>query len=79
MVGLIGMANAPCYVPTKHAVVGITRQVAIDYAKDRIHCNALCPGFVKSAMIDSLIPTDEQEKGLGEWRRYGSDRDEICC
>jgi NAD(P)-dependent dehydrogenase (short-subunit alcohol dehydrogenase family) len=72
MLGLIGLANGPCYVPTKHAVVGITRQVAIDYAKDRIHCNCLCPGFVKSAMIDSLIPTDEHEKGLGEWRLFGS-------
>ena len=68
MLGLIGLAKGPCYVPCKHAVVGITRQVAIDYAKDRIHCNCLCPGFVKSAMIDTLIPTDEHEKGLGEWR-----------
>ena len=30
-------------------------------------------------MIDSLIPTDEHEKGLGEWGPYGSDRGEICC
>ena len=65
MLGLIGLANRPCYVPAKHAVLGIPRQVAINYAKDRIHCNALCPGFVKSAMIDSLIPT-EHEKGLDE-------------
>jgi NAD(P)-dependent dehydrogenase (short-subunit alcohol dehydrogenase family) len=74
MLGLIGLAHGPCYVPAKHAVVGITRQVAIDYAKERIHCNCLCPGFVKSAMIDSLIPTDEHEKGLGELRMRGSVR-----
>jgi hypothetical protein len=43
-----------------------TGRIAIDYAKDRIHCNALYPGFVKSATIDSLIPTDEYEKGRGE-------------
>jgi NAD(P)-dependent dehydrogenase (short-subunit alcohol dehydrogenase family) len=67
MAGLIALQNAPCYVPAKHAVMSITKQVAIDYAKDRIHCNCLCPGFVKSAMIDTLIPTDEHEKGLGEW------------
>lgn len=83
MLGLIGLANGPCYVPAKHTVLGIPRQVAINYAKDRIHCNALCPGFlksamIKSAMIDSLIPT-EHEKGLDEQTCYGSDGGEICC
>jgi NAD(P)-dependent dehydrogenase (short-subunit alcohol dehydrogenase family) len=67
MLGLIGLANGPCYVLVKHVVVGINRQVAVDYAKDRIHSNALCPGFVKSATIDSLIPTDEYGRGLDEW------------
>ncbi len=54
MLGLIGLSNGPCYVPTKHAVVGITKQVAIDYAKDRIHCNALCPGFVERYVLRSF-------------------------
>jgi NAD(P)-dependent dehydrogenase (short-subunit alcohol dehydrogenase family) len=79
MLGLIGPTNGLRSVLAKHAVVGITRQVVIDCAKDRIHCNALCPGFVKSAVIDGLILTDEYEKGFGEWGRYGSDRGEICC
>lgn len=34
------------YCTTKHAVVAMTRQIAIDYAADNIRCNALCPGFV---------------------------------
>ncbi|KAK5124913.1 hypothetical protein LTR85_001103 [Meristemomyces frigidus] len=55
MLGTIGVPNAPCYVPSKHAVVGMTKQMAIDYAKDRIHVNALCPGFVKSPMITTFI------------------------
>lgn len=37
MLGTVGVANAPCYVPSKHAVVGMTKQMAIDYAQDRIH------------------------------------------
>jgi NAD(P)-dependent dehydrogenase (short-subunit alcohol dehydrogenase family) len=49
MLGFIRLANRSCYVSAKHTVVGITRQVAIDYAKDRIHCNAMRPSFVKSA------------------------------
>lgn len=45
---------APAYVPSKHAVVGITRQLAIDYAKDKIHVNCLCPGYVDSPFLSKL-------------------------
>ncbi|MFN5999069.1 MAG: SDR family NAD(P)-dependent oxidoreductase [Paracoccaceae bacterium] len=34
------------YCTTKHAVIAMTRQIAVDYAVDNIRCNALCPGFV---------------------------------
>lgn len=34
------------YATTKHAVVAMTRQIAVDYARDNVRCNALCPGFV---------------------------------
>ena len=34
------------YCTTKHAVIAMTRQIAVDYAGDNIRCNALCPGFV---------------------------------
>ena len=37
MLGLTALANTPAYVPSKFAVVGMTKQMAIDYAKDRIH------------------------------------------
>ncbi len=34
------------YCTTKHAVIAMTRQIALDYAADNVRCNALCPGFV---------------------------------
>jgi NAD(P)-dependent dehydrogenase (short-subunit alcohol dehydrogenase family) len=34
------------YCTTKHAVIAMARQIAVDYASDNIRCNALCPGFV---------------------------------
>lgn len=78
MLGLVGIRGAPCYVPAKHAVVGMTKQIAIDYARDRIHVNALCPGFVKSAMIEDLLLDGEAERGLAEkhpWASLGRPED----
>ena len=48
--GLVGFQRIPAYAASKGAVTNLTRQVALDYAKDRIHCNAICPGFVKTAI-----------------------------
>jgi NAD(P)-dependent dehydrogenase (short-subunit alcohol dehydrogenase family) len=72
MLGLVGLTNGPCYVPTKHGVVGITKSVALDYAKDKIHCNALCPGFVSTAMIDSLTAeSPEMNNALASAHPWG--------
>ncbi|KAK4987897.1 hypothetical protein LTR66_007469 [Elasticomyces elasticus] len=78
MLGLIALPRGPCYVPSKHAVVGMTKQIALDYAQDRIHCNALCPGFVKSPMIASMISSKEGEEGLAAshpWNSLGVPED----
>ncbi len=42
------------YCTTKHAVVAMTRQIAVDYAADNIRCNALCPGFVDTPFNDGF-------------------------
>jgi NAD(P)-dependent dehydrogenase (short-subunit alcohol dehydrogenase family) len=34
------------YATTKHAVIAMARQIAVDYARDNVRCNALCPGFI---------------------------------
>lgn len=45
MLGLVGLQpSAAAYCASKGAVVLLTKQVAVEYAKDKIHCNALCPG-----------------------------------
>ncbi|KAG6359223.1 hypothetical protein INS49_012744 [Diaporthe citri] len=40
------------YCASKGAVSSLTRQVALEYAKHRIHCNAICPGFTDTAMFE---------------------------
>jgi NAD(P)-dependent dehydrogenase (short-subunit alcohol dehydrogenase family) len=44
IVGLISLDATPGYTTSKHAVIGLTKQIAGDYALDKIHCNAICPG-----------------------------------
>ena len=62
----------------KHAVVGMTKQMAIDYAKDRIHINCLCPGFVESPMIAALTSEAQAKEGLAAahpWNALGTPED----
>ncbi|KAL2352012.1 hypothetical protein BJ546DRAFT_850749 [Cryomyces antarcticus] len=52
--GLVAYYGTPSYCASKSAVVGLTKQIALDYGPDRIHCNALCPGFLKTTMTQNL-------------------------
>ncbi|MBN8630233.1 MAG: SDR family oxidoreductase [Rhodobacterales bacterium] len=47
------------YATTKHAVIAMTRQMAVDYARHNVRCNALCPGFVDTPFNDGF----EQQMG----------------
>lgn len=53
--GLIGMPNNVAYCASKHAVVGITRTAALEYARKNIRVNAICPAFTYTPMVDQLI------------------------
>ncbi|KAK3713169.1 hypothetical protein LTR37_008602 [Vermiconidia calcicola] len=78
MLGLITYPNTSCYTPSKHAVVGMTKEMAVDYAKDRIHVNCLCPGFVESPMISSITSKPESRDALAAqhpWNSLGRPED----
>jgi len=53
--GLIGAAGSAAYVPTKYAIVGITRMLATEFGRDRIRVNAVAPGLIWSPATDDRI------------------------
>ncbi|KAF2172899.1 hypothetical protein M409DRAFT_62557 [Zasmidium cellare ATCC 36951] len=76
--GLIAHPNTPAYTTSKHAVVGLTKQLALDYAPDRIHINCVCPGFVQTPMIQHFLTDADnaaQLAGAHPWGALGTPRD----
>ncbi|WP_026638413.1 3-hydroxybutyrate dehydrogenase [Bordetella petrii] len=53
--GLVGSANKSAYVAAKHGVVGLTKVTALETAGTGITANAICPGWVRTALVEKQI------------------------
>lgn len=62
--GLVGMASHIAYSASKHAVVGMTKTLALEYAKVGIRVNAVCPGFTDTSMVEKANLDVEYMEGL---------------
>jgi NAD(P)-dependent dehydrogenase (short-subunit alcohol dehydrogenase family) len=65
--GLMGFSNLPAYVASKHGVVGLTKAVALEYARQGVRINAVCPGNVHTPMLEGFVGGDQAAlQGMGK-------------
>lgn len=53
--GLVGIANIDAYTASKHGILGLTKSAALEYARQGIHINAICPGTCETPMVKHAI------------------------
>lgn len=68
--GLFAGPAAMGYVTTKHALIGLTRSIARDFGKHGVRVNALCPGWVRTAMADEQMDFLVERDGISRDEAY---------
>ncbi len=54
--GLVASPFKSAYVSAKHGIMGLTKTTALEIARDGITCNAICPGYVLTPLVEAQIP-----------------------
>ncbi len=62
--GLVASVNKSAYVAAKHGVVGLTKVVALETAEADITCNAICPGWVLTPLVEQQIEARAEKEGI---------------
>ncbi|WP_312084596.1 3-hydroxybutyrate dehydrogenase [Brevundimonas sp.] len=64
--GLVASPFKSAYVAAKHGIVGFTKTVALELARDNITCNAICPGFVETPIVSKQIADQARTRNMSE-------------
>ena len=61
--GLVASVNKAAYVAAKHGIIGLTKTVALETAALDITCNAICPGWVRTPLVEAQVIARAREAG----------------
>ena len=64
--GLVASPYKSAYVMAKHAILGLTKTIALEGAEFGITCNAICPGYVLTPLVEKQIPETAKARGITE-------------
>jgi 3-hydroxybutyrate dehydrogenase len=63
---LVASPFKSAYVAAKHGIAGLTKTVALEVAEQNITCNAVCPGYVLTPLVQQQIPDTARARGISE-------------
>jgi len=64
--GLVASPFKSAYVAAKHGMLGLTKTVALEAAEFGVTCNAICPGYVLTPLVEKQIPDTAKVRGITE-------------
>ncbi len=63
---LVGLPAMSAYAAAKHGVAGLTKGVALEVAQRNVTVNAICPGYVRTPLVEKEIPATARARGISE-------------
>jgi NAD(P)-dependent dehydrogenase (short-subunit alcohol dehydrogenase family) len=72
MGGIIGFGNAGLYIGSKHAVLGLTKTASIEWFRQGVRVNAICPGLIDTPFQDRIWTSQEAKRDFGATSVPGS-------
>jgi 3-hydroxybutyrate dehydrogenase len=63
---LVGLPAMSAYAAAKHGIAGLTKTVALEVAEQGITVNAICPGYVRTPLVEKQIPDTAKARGITE-------------
>ncbi len=62
--GQVGSVEKSAYVASKHGIIGLTKVVALENAEQQITCNTICPGWVRTPLVEAQIEALSAKEGV---------------